>query len=441
MAKDCSQPFLPPPGGGSDNLSMVLTARITLFLVCAMGLVCVIRAVLGADLEWRVFAMVALAFALGPLTAEVHGCGAGGSIRFPVAHPVLFGGALALGPAGAALPAAFSGISRLLAAPTPHVPVYRALYVAMKPAVVCAAASLAYTAAGGSVLRPQGSDSLLPLVCAAASYLAVGMLLAAAVESHDRKGVKPLPPKPVLAAGWSLCFLAGYSLAVLYAVAPAYVLLAPAAAAALAGTALRRIPEEHRKPKAPEAAVEEPPVEAEYAPGAAEQAEADVSFVDVPTGLANRRYLEMFLGRELGRAERTGKPVSAAVFDVEGFGRLTETAGQEAVNAALGEVAARLTGGVRDYDVVARYSAGRVIVVLPETPAEQALEVTERLHSSLASISIAGEPICVSAGLATYPEHGTTSDDLINSAHHALNRGRFDRPNSVCSYHDLRRAS
>ena len=161
------------------------------------------------------------------------------------------------------------------------------------------------------------------------------------------------------------------------------------------------------------------------------------SFVDQATGLANRRYLDMFLQREVGRAQRFGKPVSVAVFNVDGAATLPS----EVVEQALVQIGERLTAGIRDYDVVGRYAQARLVVALPEAPVEEALEVTERLRASLASLSAGKTPISVSVGLATFPEHGATVEELINAAHHFLNRGKLENPDKVHSHQQLAKAS
>jgi two-component system, cell cycle response regulator len=169
---------------------------------------------------------------------------------------------------------------------------------------------------------------------------------------------------------------------------------------------------------------------------AAGQADS-ASFVDQATGLANRRYLDMFLQREVGRAQRFGKPVSVAVFNVDG----AVTLSQEVVDQALIQIGERSSAGIRDYDVVGRYAPARLVAVLPEAPFDEAMEVTERLRASLSSLSVGGTQISVSVGLATFPEHGATADELINAAHYFLNRGKLENPDKVHSHQQLAKAS
>lgn len=164
-------------------------------------------------------------------------------------------------------------------------------------------------------------------------------------------------------------------------------------------------------------------------------------FIDPTTGLASRRYVEMFLPREVSRSERLGKPVSVAVFDLDGFSALVDSVGQDAIDKALSEIGTALKAGLREYDVVGRYSSGRLIAVLPESSAEQAFEAAERLHGSLASSRLGNKPLSVSVGIAAYPDDVATPDELVNSAHCALNRGRIDGPNGVFRYQGFEQAA
>lgn len=164
-------------------------------------------------------------------------------------------------------------------------------------------------------------------------------------------------------------------------------------------------------------------------------------YVDEPTGLASRRYLTMFLQREIKRSERAGDCLSVAVFDVDEFQRLEEQAGIEAITTGLADMGARLKSALREYDLVARYAPGRLALVLPETDLRGVAEIVERLHELATSVCVNGEQLSVTVGLAAFPEHGTTAEELINSAHHALNRGKFAAANTVHTVDELKMAS
>ena len=417
-------------GTGRPNLSVVM-------IICGAGLWCLARALLGGELEWRLVAMIALAAALTPMRASLQ-ASPSRSIEFSLSHPMLFSCALALGPFDAALPAAFSGIARLVAAGPRQRPLHTVLYTVLKPAVVCCTSAAVYAAMGGSVMRPHAIDSLPPVLVSGLTYALTGALLVGLVEEPDRRAAPGRPDFLQTTAAWGVCLLAGYATAVLYAIAPAYVLLATAAAAGLLQGAIRGSVGAKHSEARPCEQTERPSSEC-FA--ITQRDDEDTAFVDHATGLANRRYVDMFLKREISRADRLARPLAAAVFDLDDSRKLAEVSDPEALEGVLREIGARLKSELRDYDVIARYSSGRLLVILPESTPEQALEVVERLHESLGSLRMGKQAVSVSVGLAAFPEDAADADGLVNSAHRALNSGRFAGPGRVSTCEELDKAS
>jgi len=165
------------------------------------------------------------------------------------------------------------------------------------------------------------------------------------------------------------------------------------------------------------------------------------TYVDQATGLASRRYLTMFLHREINRSRRARAAISVAVFDLDAYSGLEQQVGANAVNMALADIGARIKSALREYDLVARYAPGRLAVVLPDTEPRGAREVVERLHTLATSVWVNGAPLSVTVGISTFPDHGDTADELLNSAHHALNQGKSAASNAVHSLDALRKAS
>ena len=111
-------------GNQRSRSSAGLRAPAVGLAICAVGLFCLGRAVLDPGLEWRLLAMAALAFAASSLGIEVRGRAGHESIPIPLTHSTLFAGAIALGPVGAALPAAFCGVARVLFGSNHHKPLH-----------------------------------------------------------------------------------------------------------------------------------------------------------------------------------------------------------------------------------------------------------------------------------------------------------------------------
>jgi diguanylate cyclase (GGDEF)-like protein len=159
-----------------------------------------------------------------------------------------------------------------------------------------------------------------------------------------------------------------------------------------------------------------------------------LSLVDPLTGLANDRYLYMFLNQEIGRSVRKNLPVSLVLLDLDDFQSVNLDHGSEASDAVMVEIGRLLKSVVREYDIIVRYSSDEFAIVLPEAKCSDACERAERIREQIAHHSFGGSiNVKVSAGVSTYPEHGMTADDLVSSAHHALNRAKFAGKNRVMS--------
>ena len=93
----------------------------------------------------------------------------------------------------------------------------------------------------------------------------------------------------------------------------------------------------------------------------------EMALRDGLTGLYNRRYLEDVFSRELHRAERSGKPVSVVMIDIDHFKRFNDKHGHDAGDFVLSAVARAISNNIRPSDVACRYGGEEFAVVLPET--------------------------------------------------------------------------
>lgn len=145
------------------------------------------------------------------------------------------------------------------------------------------------------------------------------------------------------------------------------------------------------------------------------------------TGLFNRRMADQRLADEILRHRRTGQTLSVLLVDVDHFKQVNDRFGHTAGDDALRAVAACLRDACRGTDVVARFGGEEFIVLLPETPAPQALLVGEMLRSQVASLSLpAVGKVTISLGLADAPPqplgipNAWTAAELVRRADAAL---------------------
>lgn len=158
------------------------------------------------------------------------------------------------------------------------------------------------------------------------------------------------------------------------------------------------------------------------------------------TGLYNRRYLDETLDREVSRARREGHPLALVMLDIDHFKRVNDTYGHQVGDEVLRLLANTLLAGVRAEDVVCRYGGEEFLILLPNMPLDIAVLRAEAWRRAVEALSVTlGEfqiSFSISLGVAAYPEHGKTPDDLTRCVDQALYRAKREGRNQVYVYAD-----
>ena len=110
---------------------------------------------------------------------------------------------------------------------------------------------------------------------------------------------------------------------------------------------------------------------------------SDEVSTDQLTQIANRRGLLVSFEMERARAERTGRPLSIGLIDIDNFKRLNDELGHSAGDEALKTLAGLIRNNLRPTDHVARYGGEEFVVLLPETAVEEGEKVLTRLQRTL----------------------------------------------------------
>jgi diguanylate cyclase (GGDEF)-like protein len=154
---------------------------------------------------------------------------------------------------------------------------------------------------------------------------------------------------------------------------------------------------------------------------------------DPLTGLHNRRYLFEVAPGLLDLARRQGKPLCVVLIDLDHFKLLNDTYGHQAGDLVLERFAALLRQMLRRSDVVYRHGGEEFVAVLPDLDGDGAAALLSRLLEAFQALPPAPGRRrtpngSFSAGIALFPRHGNTLEQLLSRADRALyaakNRGR-----------------
>jgi diguanylate cyclase (GGDEF)-like protein len=141
------------------------------------------------------------------------------------------------------------------------------------------------------------------------------------------------------------------------------------------------------------------------------------SITDGLTGIKTRRFFWEALSAEWKRASRSGRPFSVVLIDLDKFKEVNDTMGHFEGDLVLARVGRLLEQKSRQSNVVARYGGDEFIILMPETGAEQAQVLAERLRQWLTSDPMLSEhQITGSFGVASFPTHGFSIEDIIRVA-------------------------
>ncbi len=155
---------------------------------------------------------------------------------------------------------------------------------------------------------------------------------------------------------------------------------------------------------------------------------------DSLTGLANYRHLVDVLDLEIKRSERTCREFALLFFDMDGLKRINDRYGHMVGSQALCRLADVLSSCCRGLDTPARFGGDEFAVVLPETNAEEASLVAQRICERVANDG--NEPkLSVSVGLSVYPQTGDTIERLLREADSALYSMKQQRALAARSRH------
>ena len=189
--------------------------------------------------------------------------------------------------------------------------------------------------------------------------------------------------------------------------------------------------------------LQDPKLRAAFGRLAARVSEAwTLATVDPLTAVLNRQALIGRIEAELERATRYGRPLSVVLVDLDHFKRVNDTHGHSAGDTVLREFAKVLQANVRAVDIVGRYGGEEFMLLLPETDADAAATMAEKLRRVVAGRQIRVQDgnvlsITMSAGVAGGLGPHLHLDALINDADAALYSAKALGRDQVYVFHEL----
>jgi diguanylate cyclase (GGDEF)-like protein len=162
-----------------------------------------------------------------------------------------------------------------------------------------------------------------------------------------------------------------------------------------------------------------------------ESAQLSVKFLseyDPLTMLYNRRTFERYVRDNIEKSSRTGSMFSIVLIDIDDFKLINDVYGRQTADMVLKELSERLKRSLRRMDIPARFGGDAFVVLLPDLSRDTARAVAKRLINILSSEPVKIEnkeiSISVSAVVVSYPQDGTSEEELITYAKYLMREAR-----------------
>jgi diguanylate cyclase (GGDEF)-like protein len=169
---------------------------------------------------------------------------------------------------------------------------------------------------------------------------------------------------------------------------------------------------------------------------------------DALTGLFNRHRFQEELTRMVSGGERRRRRVALLFLDIDEFKRVNDTFGHRAGDALLIRVAGEVSAQVRRNEIFARLGGDEFAILAPDISDEEAEAFADRIVRAIARIPFSFEGkslrLTCSLGVAIYPHHAASAEDLVAHADAAMyqakrrartrgtSTGRMHRPRAAC---------
>jgi diguanylate cyclase (GGDEF)-like protein len=165
----------------------------------------------------------------------------------------------------------------------------------------------------------------------------------------------------------------------------------------------------------------------------------ELTIKDDTASCYNRRYFEEFILEEMSRANRFKTPMSLIFLDMDNLKDVNTRLGHAAGSRTLLEVSERVRGKIRKFDKLFRFGGDEFCIVLPETEWHGAMEVAERVRDVISGRPFlaatrgaqGAQPMTASFGIASFPLHARTKEELVQRADRAMQSVKTTTKNAI----------
>ncbi|QEK11245.1 diguanylate cyclase [Crassaminicella thermophila] len=165
--------------------------------------------------------------------------------------------------------------------------------------------------------------------------------------------------------------------------------------------------------------------------------------MDELTGVYNHRFFQEALSEKIEVSKNKKTSVALLFIDIDYFKYYNDLYGHQAGDKVLEKIGDILKNLIRKEDIVARYGGEEFAIILPNTKEEQALNIAEKIRSTIEKIEFEGEEnlpnkkLTVSVGVSDFPNKAKSKEELIKASDDALYRAKFFNKNRVETYHSV----
>ncbi|MCL5005532.1 MAG: diguanylate cyclase [Acidobacteria bacterium] len=162
--------------------------------------------------------------------------------------------------------------------------------------------------------------------------------------------------------------------------------------------------------------------------------------IDPLTGLYNRRFCEDYARKLMAMARRKDTPLGFIMMDLDHFKSFNDIYGHEVGDRILRHFAKTVTQAMRETNLTARIGGEEFVVLLPDTGPKACQMVAERIRKAVAHMTVPSgtdkplPQITVSLGVAVYPSHGTSLEEVLQASDRALYESKRGGRNRTTLY-------